>query len=168
MKRWNLPRVACFVFTSIFTLAVAFGGPWLARAASVRQAQPSWSSIPRQYFAPYTDITMRHDFARMAQQTGTPYFSLGFVIANTNGACDATWAGTTSVSHGFMQSDIAALRTIGGDVIPSFGGAAGTELAIACTTVSSLQEQYQRVINAYHFTHLDFDIEGNALLHTPS
>ncbi len=170
MNRRNLLRVASLTLTlaSIFALVVVFGGLRSARAASLDHMQASRSSIPRQYFAPYTDITLQHDFPHMAQKTGTPFFSLGFVIANSNGACDATWAGTTSVSQGFMQSDIRGLRAMGGDVIPSFGGAAGTELALACPSVSSLQAQYQRVINTYHFTHLDFDVEGDALNHPGS
>ncbi|MBA2286541.1 MAG: hypothetical protein H0W02_13765 [Ktedonobacteraceae bacterium] len=162
----SLLSVTSLMLASIFTLAIAFVAPWQTHAAS--QSQPARASIPREYFAPYTDITMEHDFARMARDTGTKYFSLGFVIANTNNTCDATWAGTTSVSHGFMQSDIKALRAMGGDVIPSFGGAAGTELAIACSSVASLQAQYQRVIDAYHLTHVDFDIEGDAINNAPS
>jgi hypothetical protein len=52
------------------------------------------------------------------------------------------------------------LRAIGGDVIVSFGGADGGELGKACTSVSSLQAAYQQVINAFHLTHMDFDIES--------
>jgi hypothetical protein len=67
------------------------------------------------------------------------------------------------MSDRFLFDDIAALRAMGGDVIASFGGAAGTELALACSTVASLKAQYQSVIDAYGFTRLDFDIEGSAL-----
>ena len=45
----------------------------------------------------------------------------------------------------------------------AFGGSSGTELANSCKTVSSLQAQYQAVIDAYNLTHLDFDIEGKTL-----
>ena len=51
-------------------------------------------------------------------------------------------------------------------MIVSFGGAAGTELALACSTVDALQAQYQSVIDTYGFTRLDFDIEGSALSNT--
>jgi hypothetical protein len=52
-------------------------------------------------------------------------------------------------------------------VIISFGGASGTELALGCTTVSSLQAAYQAVLNKYSVNsstpvRLDFDIEGGA------
>ena len=53
-------------------------------------------------------------------------------------------------------------------MIISFGGASGTELALGCTTVSSLQAAYQSVLNKYRVNastpvRLDFDIEGGAV-----
>ena len=52
-------------------------------------------------------------------------------------------------------------------MIISFVGASGTELALGCTTVSSLQAAYQAVLNKYSVNsstpvRLDFDIEGGA------
>lgn len=160
MRRKNVRflSLVVLVIAGMLATALIFGGARSARAAT--------SGIPVPYFAPYTDITMDHGFAQMAQNTGTKYFSLGFVVNSSSGGCQATWAGDTSVSGGFMQSDISALRAEGGDVIPSFGGAAGKELALACTTVPTLQAQYQSVIDNYNVTHLDFDIEGSALNNT--
>lgn len=154
--RWFCAAVLAVV--SVFAAVAAFAGTGPARAAS--------SGIPTSYFAPYTDITMDHGFAQMAQNTGTKYFSLGFIVDKSGGGCQATWAGSTSISSGFMQSDISTLRAEGGDVIPSFGGAAGKELALDCSTASALQAQYQAVITNYGLTHLDFDIEGSALNNT--
>jgi len=57
----------------------------------------------------------------------------------------------------------AALRASGGDVILSFGGANGIELAQACTSVSALTSAYAAVVDTYHLTHIDFDIEGAAV-----
>ena len=53
-------------------------------------------------------------------------------------------------------------------MIPSFGGAANTELAAACGDVASLQAAYQQVIDDYALTHVDFDIEGAWVAHAPS
>jgi len=61
-----------------------------------------------------------------------------------------------------MNSSIAGLRTAGGDVVVSFGGAAGTEMAIACTDNASLKAAYLSVINKYSVKRIDFDIEGAA------
>ena len=59
-----------------------------------------------------------------------------------------------------LDSDISYIRGQGGDIIISFGGAAGQELAQTCSSASSLQAQYQAVVTKYNATHLDFDIEG--------
>jgi hypothetical protein len=56
-----------------------------------------------------------------------------------------------------------------GDVIPSFGGAAGSELAtvVDCQKdVGDLVSAYQSVIDAYGTTHVDFDIVGAAVTDT--
>jgi chitinase len=61
-----------------------------------------------------------------------------------------------------MLIAITQLRKLGGDVIISFGGAAGQELALTCLDAASLQKQYQNIINTYHVTHLDFDVDAAA------
>src|SRR5258708_1577539 len=66
-------------------------------------------------------------------------------------------------SVGAFSSQISALQQAGGDVIISFGGASGGELAQTCTDVSSLEAAYANVVNTYHVTRLDFDIEGGVL-----
>ncbi|HEY4022872.1 MAG TPA: cellulose binding domain-containing protein [Pseudonocardiaceae bacterium] len=98
----------------------------------------------------------------IAENTGLRAFSLGFI---TNGStnCTASWFNAYSMSSGFELSDITSLRSIGGDVKPSFGGEAGTELAQACTDVNSLTAAYQSVIDEYGLTQIDFDIEGAAV-----
>jgi chitinase len=62
-----------------------------------------------------------------------------------------------------LDSDIQTVRSRGGDVIVSFGGEAGSELAQSCTSQSALQAQYQSIIDHYQASHLDFDIEGPAV-----
>lgn len=118
---------------------------------------------PNHVFAPYTDATLwpTPSLSGMATQTGSKYFTLGFIVAGSG--CQATWGTYYTMSQNFLASDIASLRAQGGDVIASFGGAANTELARACSTVSTLQAQYQSVIDTYNLTFVDFDIEGAAL-----
>ena len=57
----------------------------------------------------------------------------------------------------------ADLQSAGGDVIISFGGAEGGELAQTCTSVSDLTAAYANIVNTYGVTRLDFDIEGSTL-----
>src|SRR4029078_8624953 len=87
-----------------------------------------------------------------------------FIISN--GSCTATWNGDTPLSSNLYVNDINSLRAQGGDVIISFGGAAGValvEFGRACTSVSALQAAYQSVITKYRLTWIDLDIEGASI-----
>ena len=56
-----------------------------------------------------------------------------------------------------------SLYSVKTDGIISFGGEAGKELANVIDDPARLEAAYQRVIDQYKFTWLDFDIEGNNL-----
>jgi len=125
-------------------------------------------------FAPYIDMGLTADWqlTTIQQQSGIKVFTLGFVVGN--GGCTPTWGGVgatvandTLPNGTTIVSLVQGVRAAGGDVIISFGGASGTELALGCSTVSSLQAAYQSVINKYSVNsstpvRLDFDIEGGA------
>ena len=125
-------------------------------------------------FAPYVDMGLTVDWQLLTiqQQSGIKVFTLGFVVGN--GGCTPTWGGVgatvandTLPNGTTILSLIQGIRAAGGDVIISFGGASGTELALGCTTVSSLQAAYQSVLTKYSVNsstpvRLDFDIEGGA------
>ena len=125
-------------------------------------------------FAPYVDMGLTADWQLLTiqQQSGIKVFTLGFVVGN--GGCTPTWGGVgatvandTLPNGTTILSLVQGVRAAGGDVIISFGGASGSELALGCTTVSSLQAAYQSVLNKYSVNsstpvRLDFDIEGGA------
>jgi chitodextrinase len=125
-------------------------------------------------FAPYVDMGLTADWqlTTIQQQSGIKVFTLGFVVGN--GGCTPTWGGVgatvandTLPNGTTILSLVQGIRAAGGDVIISFGGASGTELAQGCTTVSSLQAAYQAVLTKYRVNsstpvRLDFDIEGGA------
>jgi chitinase len=119
---------------------------------------------PTHISAPYVDTTLypTFDLAAAEQSTGNRYYTLAFV--NAGSTDEPAWGGqdSLSVASGYMSSQISALRALGGDVIVSFGGADGTELAEAITNVTTLQAAYQQVVREYDLTRLDFDIEGAA------
>src|ERR1044072_5682723 len=131
-------------------------------------------------FAPYIDMGLTADWqlTTIQQQSGIKVFTLGFVVGN--GGCTPTWGGVgatvandTLPNGTTILSLVQGVRAAGGDVIISFGGASGTELALGCTTVSSLQAAYQAVLNKYSVNsstpvRLDFDIEGGATTDTAS
>ena len=122
--------------------------------------------FPARVFAPYIDMLLwpTPSLSARFSPDGARFFSAGFIVAGSG--CQATWGRHHPMSEGFLIDDIAALRRLGGDVIVSFGGAAGTELAAACSTDAALEAEYRSVIDTYGVTRLDFDIEGSALSNT--
>jgi ricin-type beta-trefoil lectin protein len=124
-------------------------------------------AFPAHYAAPYLQIS-DSDVGQMAADmnaTGTKFFTLAFFTPQ-NG-CTPIWeANGTGV--GSFKTQISALQAAGGNVIPSFGGAEGGELAQTCTNTSSLTAAYANVVNTYGANRLDFDIEGGVLNDTTS
>jgi chitinase len=135
---------------------------------------PSASPWPTHFFAPYVNTLQGqtdarfNDYATAAANASTKYLALGFITAN--GAGQPSWEGDgNELGSDFdvqMQNQVARLRAQGGDVLISFGGAAGTELAMAIQDPQQLQQAYQQVIDEYGLTHVDFDIEGAAATDT--
>lgn len=125
-------------------------------------------AFPTRYFAPYVDVLLypSFPFAATAGEIGVRHYTLAFVIAGSG--CEASWGGYypvagSALNDEYLIPNINELRAAGGNVIVSFGGAAGTELAQSCSSVAALAAQYRLVINRYNLTHLDFDIEGAAM-----
>jgi hypothetical protein len=114
--------------------------------------------------APFVDLGAwpTPSLPQLVTATGLKYFSLGFII-NGATACTASWFGAYDPGTGWDKADFDAIRAAGGDVLPSFGGENGTELAQSCTDVPSLTAQYQKVVDAYGLDRIDFDIEGAAV-----
>ncbi len=121
---------------------------------------PPW---PTRVSAPYVDATNwpPFDYVAAAQTTGSRFYSLGFIVGDP-ADCSPSWGTYYSIGSGFLGPEINALRSIGGDVSVSFGGAANTELALCTPDVVALKNKYRAVVDAYGLTHVDFDIEGAA------
>ncbi|WP_406113587.1 cellulose binding domain-containing protein [Kitasatospora purpeofusca] len=114
-------------------------------------------------FAPYVDTSLYppYDLVATAKATGVKDFTLAFVVSG--GGCTPKWGGVTELADDAVAARIGALRAIGGDVRLSFGGANGSELALACSSVADLTAVYQRTVDAFGLTRLDFDVEGGAI-----
>ncbi|MEE2935332.1 MAG: hypothetical protein VYA84_04965, partial [Planctomycetota bacterium] len=97
------------------------------------------ADLPEQVFAPYIDTTLwpPFDFVELAKDEGVKYVSLAFVVADP-ATSEPSWGGYYSVESGYRGDQIDALRELGGEVMVSFGGAAGTPLAGAITDVDDL------------------------------
>ena len=157
------PRIAGAVSLATATVLAA-GGLGIAAASP---AAAAGSALPAHYAAPYLQISGSDagDMAADQSATGTKYYTLAFLIPSSG--CTPKWEDDGS-GVGAFASQISAIQNSGGNVIVSFGGAAGGELAQTCTSVSSLTAAYQNIVNTYGVTRLDFDIEGGVLSDTAS
>ena len=131
-------------------------------------AAPSLGRIPEKVFAPYVDVLLYPAFSinDAFDETGQPYFTLAFITSDAD--CKPAWGGVVSLDDNHFMDEINAIRQKGGDVIISFGGANGTELAMCHSDPGALQAAYQSVIDKYRVTWVDFDIEGWAVADKPS
>ncbi|MFE4052399.1 cellulose binding domain-containing protein [Streptomyces sp. YIM B13518] len=114
-------------------------------------------------FAPYVDTSLfpAFDLVASAEATGVKEYNLAFVT--DGGGCTPRWGGVSGLGDNAVAGQIGALRAKGGDVRVSFGGAAGSELATTCASADALAAAYEKVVNAYDLTKVDFDVEGGAL-----
>lgn len=118
---------------------------------------------PAKVFAPYMYIGAGDHFqiTKCDDACGQKFYTIAFIIADGHG--NPAWDGRWTMEENRYADQINTIRARGGDVIVSFGGEAGTEMAIAETNVTTLESKYQSVIDRYKLTWLDFDIEGDAL-----
>jgi len=110
------------------------------------------------------------DPGAISQTAGIENFTLAFMLASSEGI---GWQGAGSIEDDTLYTPSGATTTIleqvqaiqaaGGNITISFGGAAGTEAALAAPNATVLQAQYQSVIDRYAITSIDFDIEGAAV-----
>jgi hypothetical protein len=147
---------------------VAFGVPAVVGSVSAFAA----TAVPRHVFAPYFETWTSDSIATIAQQSGDRYFTLAFLETLGRRSCTLGWNGDRSrtIDTAEYVDDIAALRALGGDVIPSFGGwsadQGGTEIGDSCASVKDIAHAYEAVVKTYDVTRLDMDIEGRSLTRT--
>jgi chitinase len=142
-------------------LAATSGAQALAATQATAATQAA-ASLPAHYAAPYLQIASGDagDMAADLSASGVKDYTLAFLIPQSG--CTPEWEdGGNAV--GAFASQINSIKSAGGNVIISFGGESGGEIAQTCTTVSSLTAAYANVVNTYGVTRLDFDIEGSTL-----
>lgn len=160
MSRHLSPFMALFC-----SLLAAIGLSFVAVTSASADSAPAANVLPAHVFAPYASPS--DSLLTTATAAGTPYLTLAFLQTNAPGSCDVYWQGRTSLPVGTYAASIAALQAAGGQVMPSFGGAAadseGTELSDSCHDVASIAATLENVITTYNLTRLDFDTEESSL-----
>jgi chitinase len=155
------------IATLAAAVAVAAGvGGFLTLSPNAQAA--TTSRIPPHVFAPYYEAYAGGSMNAQSSASGNKFLTMAFVQTPSVGSCTAYWNGDTGMPFGSaFASDISAIRSRGGDVIPSFGGYAadntGTELADSCSNVDSIAGQFENIITTYDVTRIDLDIEDNSL-----
>jgi hypothetical protein len=114
------------------------------------------------FVAPYVDMGAwpTPSLTDMATAGNLKNFTLAFITAS---GCKAMWFNAYDPRAAWSRDQIDAIRSRGGDVKISFGGASGIELAQACSTPAATEAEYQAVVDAYNLKYIDLDIEGAAV-----
>src|SRR3954468_5371208 len=159
--RWRSALSSSVLLATL--LATSSLGPATARGAT---------AMPAHVYSPYFETWTTDSITTTAQQSGVRYFTLAFLETLSKTSCTLAWDGdsTRTVATGAYLSDIASLRALGGDVIPSFGGwsadQGGTEIGDSCADVNAIALAYEDVVTRYDVSRLDMDIEGRSLTKT--
>src|SRR5580698_2941402 len=129
----------------------------------VKMSAAGW---PARVFAPYMYIGSGDNFklTECDDACGQKFYTIAFIIGDKQG--NPAWDGRWPMEQDLYADQINQIRSRGGDVIVSFGGEAGTEIAISETNTAALEAKYQAIIDRYKLTWLDFDIEGDSLSKT--
>jgi len=136
-------------------------------------AAATYTPLPAHVYAPYYETYLAPNtpgITATARASGTKYFTLAFLQSTGKSSCSLDWNGLASQPLDYYTSDIASLRALGGDVIPSFGGYSadhgGTEIADSCANVNLIAQDYEQVIQTLGVTRLDMDVESSSLNNT--
>jgi len=144
--------------------AVALWQPVGTRTVASKQSSKIPPSTTKRVFAPYIHMSeTNNNLPEIQAASGLKFFTLAFIVSD--GGCSPAWQGETSLplsNEKLFSERIDAVRKSGGDVIISFGGYVGKELALACPDAATLTAVYQAVVDKYKARSLDFDIEASA------
>jgi chitinase len=130
--------------------------------------------------APFIDYTAwpTPQCSVYAQGSGLKNYVMGFLTsAQTDNGPRPCWGGQSTIvdSHDnvsypgdatisdYGKTDITALRSAGGDIAISFGGANGNIIEQTITDIPTLIALYKGVIDNYQLKAIDFDFEGGTL-----
>ena len=164
-----------FRLAMVATAAIAL----LASSPAAVLAAPAHGSgwqrpLPHRLYAPYYESYLAPhtpSIAATATASGAKFMTIAFLQSKGTKSCAVDWNSAASQPLSYYNADIARLRKLGGNVIPSFGGYSadtfgkhdhGSEIADSCTSVQRIAAAYERVVQTLRVTRLDMDVESNA------
>jgi chitinase len=160
-RRRSFPRLVLAVATAgVLVGGALVGHQWLTSPSRTRSAQ-TW-------FAGYVDVTANPtvDFATPTANSRRDVV-LSFVVSAPDGPCTPTWGTALTLDQASAGLDldrkIATLQQHGGGLAVSFGGQLNHELATTCQDVDKLASAYTEVMDRYHCSTIDLDLEAGNL-----
>jgi hypothetical protein len=123
---------------------------------------------PGKLFAPFEylgDLSDADQLPGIISASDVKAVVLAFLVPQTND-CNLAWGGVSqalpndTLGSTSIATEVSTLQSEGITVIISQGGAGGQDGSAYCSTVAETQALYQTVINKYHVTWLDFDLEN--------
>jgi chitinase len=150
-------------------LTVATIGALVPLVTGSGSAFAAGTPLQAHVYAPYFETWTSDSITRLARRSGARYFTLAFLETTSKSSCTLAWNGSKAqtVASGRYLQDIATLRALGDDVIPSLGGwsadQGGTEIGDSCKDVDAIVTAYEALVTTYDVTRLDMDIEGRSL-----
>lgn len=120
-------------------------------------------------FSPYIDMSLSssQNVVEIVSAAGLGAVTLAFVLSSGTDTLgwggSGTIAGDTLPNGTTILSQVEQLQAMGVDVTISLGGANGQEGALTFSSAEALAAAYQVIVDRYHISRLDFDIEGSAI-----
>lgn len=146
----------------------ATSGKTTCRPAGYCYTAPKANPLPSKVFAPIVDVLQWpvFDIVLSAKDTGNLWYTLASITSDGFG--NPAWGSTVTLSERYYFSYIQKLVALGGNIIISFGGSHGPELATdsRIATVPALQAAYQSVLTMYNPAGIDFTIIGSEVSNT--
>jgi chitinase len=148
-------------------VVIAGGGskPGRPQATGV-PASPGTLGGARPWFAPYVDLTLTPVPPFQASE-GNPSrrVVLGFILSGSGDPCTPAWGGLSTLDQAAtLNTQITEAQAAHEQVLVSFGGAQGSDLAVGCADLTKLEAAYQAVLARYSLSAIDLDVEGPASL----
>ena len=92
-----------------------------------------------------------------AISAGLKKVTAAFIIGKS---CTGVWDDGVALTNATRTTAITNAQNKGVQVVLSFGGQSGADLARTCSNLTSLTAAYQSAITRFKVTRIDFDIEG--------
>ncbi len=152
----------------VFLCLVGFGA-WKLISHETPAASAKSNQVP--VFSPYVDVTNTPTYPfQLPSANPVSSVYLSFIVSDKEEPCTPSWGTFYTLDSAESGLDLdartAQLRSQGGSVNISYGGAANTELAVDCTDPAKLEQAYLEPIQRYHAKAIDLDVEGSNLGNT--